>query len=270
MRSTGTLTRDLTRGALAATGSLLAASLLLAGAGSAAAESPSPSPEASDSDAGPTKAGTNFLTATAFRPGQRATAEGSTGDYLYWVVPVDAGQRATVTAKVTFPGPRKGASTWQVDVYDGLRRHQPCAYGTQSRTVAGDALTVEVRCTLRTVRAQAEKSSNDPLPGSYYVRLTVLDAQDADLGLPMHAEAGAEVKDMGGSTAVGGHLAKPLTSDAVAARTAGSPEDGWSSGKWTDRWLWTVGGGVLAAIAALVGYSLARPSRRSAGAPPRA
>ncbi|MFE2032566.1 hypothetical protein ACFXBB_04720 [Streptomyces scopuliridis] len=277
------------------TGSLLAGVLLLGTAGSAVAdETPTPTGSSSDGSSdtaeAPTEAGTSFRTATAFRPGQRATADGSSGDYLYWVFPADAGQRPTVTAKVTLPesaAARKGATTWQVDVYDGLRRRQPCVYGAQTKALAADARTVELRCTLRTVRAWAEPWSNDPLPGSYYVRLTVLNAQEVDLGLPVRAEIEAATPHKGGASAVGGQLAVPLTPGRTTvpaaddgggtgtdsgvgdgARLAASgvePEDGWSSGWWTDRWIWTVAGGVLGALAGIAGYTLARPSRRPAG-----
>ncbi|MFJ2116061.1 MULTISPECIES: hypothetical protein [unclassified Streptomyces] len=270
------------------TGSLLAGALLLGTAGSAAAdESPTPSgasPESADSADAPTEAGTSFRTATAFRPGQRATAGASTGDYLYWVFPVDSAQRATVTAKVTLPesaAARKGPMVWQVDVYDGLRRHQPCVYGARTKPLAADASSVELRCVLRTVRGWAEPWSNDPLPGSYFVRLTVLDAQEEDLGLPVQTEVEAETPDQGGAHAVDGKLSVPLTpgrttvarsgggASGEGARLAASgvePEGGWSSGRWSDRWLWTVGGGVLAALMGIAGYRLARPARRPAAA----
>jgi hypothetical protein len=268
------------------TGSLLAAALLLGAAGNAAADSPTPSPDSSDatgSAQGPNEAGTSFRTATAFLPGQRATADASTGDYLYWVFPADAGQRPTVTARVTLPesAARKGASTWQIDVYDGLRRRQPCVYGAQTKAVAAGAGTVELRCTLRTVRAWAEPWADDPLPGSYYIRLTVVNARQEDLGLPVKAEIGAGTVDQGGAHAVGGELAAPLTPGVTVARqgegnsadpqaeSAGEPEDGWSSGWWSDRWVWTAAGGLLGALASLAGYSLARPSRRRPGGPPR-
>ncbi|MFD5751742.1 hypothetical protein [Streptomyces sp. NPDC127033] len=269
-------------------GSVLAGTLLLGTAGAAVAEdSPTPSAEATDSDdseggQAPTEAGTSFRTATAFRPGQTATADGSSGDYLYWVFPVDTGQRATVTAKVTLPesaAARKGAATWQVDVYDGLRRRQPCMYGAQTKALAAAADTVELRCVLRTVRAWAEPWSNDPLPGSYYVRLTVRNADEKDLGLPVRAEIKAETPDQGGAHAVDGKLAVPLTPGRTTVSQAGGgasaegaqlaasgvePEDGWSSGRWSNRWLWTVAGGVLGALAGIAGYTLARPARRPA------
>ncbi|MGW8884877.1 hypothetical protein [Streptomyces sp. NPDC055749] len=238
---------------------------------------------ASDSEDGPTEAGTTFRTATAVQQGQRATAEASTGDYLYWVFPADAGQRATVRTKVTLPesATRHGVSTWQVDVYDGLRRRQACMYGHQTRKAAADAATVELTCVLRTVRAWSEPWANDPLPGSYYVRLTVLDLPATDLGLPVNGELEVTSVDGGGAHDVDGSLAEPLVpgvssveqaSDdgtAVERVSLGSePDDGWASGWWTDRWLWTVGGGVLGALAAVFGYSLTRGNGRPSRVPP--
>ncbi|KOT85983.1 hypothetical protein ADK70_21020 [Streptomyces rimosus subsp. pseudoverticillatus] len=269
------------------TAALLAGAALLGTAGTAVADSPSPSPSSSGSGAGPTEAGTSFRTATPVQPGQRATAGASTGDYLYWVVPVDTGQRATMKAKVTLPkAARHGASTWQIDVYDGLRRRQACAYGAQTRAAAADAASVEVSCTLRTVRSWAEQSSNDPLPGSYYVRLTVTGLPQDDLGLPVKAEFEPSVDEAGGAYAVDGKLSKPLvpgvaTADpedgpsaspapAAGKRSAGAlePEGGWSSGRWSDRWVWTAVGALLAALAGIFGYSVTRGSGRPSRVPP--
>ncbi|MFF3124744.1 hypothetical protein ACFVRD_20895 [Streptomyces sp. NPDC057908] len=271
-------------------GALLTGLALLTSAGAAAADDPSasPSPSASDGGSGPTEAGTTFRTATAVQQNQHATAGASTGDYLYWVFPADAGQRATVKAKITLPesATRHGASTWQVDVYDGLRRRQACMYGRQTGKAAADASTVELTCVLRTVRAWSEPWANDPLPGSYYVRLTVVDLPSADLGLPVQAEVEVTAADKGGAGDVDGTLAEPLVpggssieqiSNGSAASGDGSPstvsrgsepEDGWASGWWTDRWLWTVGGGVLGALAAVFGYSLTRGNGRPSRVPP--
>ncbi|MFI5980049.1 hypothetical protein ACIBEA_04130 [Streptomyces sp. NPDC051555] len=262
---------------------LVAATAALAVAGTAAtamADTPSPSGPVAGPSSGkksgkdasgasaPTEAGTSFRTAAAFRPGQQATAAGSTGDYLYWVLPIDAQQRVTVRTTVTLPesAARHGSATWQLDVYDGLRRRQACTYGTQSRAVAKEAASVELSCTLRTVRAAAEPWANDPLPGSYYVRLTVAALPAEDLGLPVRAAVEAAVTETGGATAVDGSLAAPL----VPATVTGSlrePEDGWSGGWWTDRWIWTAAGGVLGALAGLFGYSLTRGSGRPSRVP---
>ncbi|UYB44215.1 hypothetical protein SLV14_007288 [Streptomyces sp. Je 1-4] len=263
---------------------VLAGAGLLGLAGTAVADSPSPSASADAEAAAPTEAGTSFRTATAIKPEQRATADASTGDYLYWVLPVDAGQRATVKAKVTLPqAARHGTATWQLDVYDGLRRRQACTYGAQSRKAAQDAGSVELSCTLRTVRAWAEPWANDPLPGSYYIRLTVTDLPKDDLGLPIRAEVDATTADTGGAHAVDGRLAAPLVPGAGAATpqpeessapgtsaALGEPDGGWSSGWWSDRWIWTAVGGLLAALAGIAGYRFTRGSGRPSQVPPGA
>ncbi|WP_284580819.1 hypothetical protein [Streptomyces sp. 2P-4] len=273
------------------TAAALAAGGLLAGAGAAAAGSPSANASASPGGgaAGPTEAGTAFRTATPLQPGLRATAEASTGDYLYWVLPLDSGQRATVKASVKLPpaASRHAASTWRIDVYDGLRRRQACTYGAQSATAAKDAATVELSCTLRTVRPGAEPWAHDPLPGSYYVRLTAAEVAKEDLGQPVRVEVSAETRDTGGAFAVDGALAQPLVPGITARLAAeaeggaagpaggdrpaavGEPDGGWSGGRWSDRWVWTAAGGVLAALAGVFGYSLTRGRGRPQQVPPR-
>ncbi|MER7665589.1 hypothetical protein [Streptomyces sp. NPDC096193] len=260
---------------------LLAAAALCGTAGAAVADDPSASPSDGASGAGPTEAGTGFRDATTIEQGQPATATASAGDYLYWVFPADAGHRATVQATVTLPesATRTGSSTWRLDVYDGLRRRQACMYGMQTRAAAKDAAAVELSCTLRTVRSWAEPWDNDPLPGSYYIRLTVTELPEEDLGLPVRAEVRADVSDAGGASAVDGSLAAPLVAGAKTADTAGEPkqagvlgepEDGWSSGWWSDRWIWTVAGGLLCALGAIAGYALTRGAGRPSGVPPTA
>ncbi|MGW5734099.1 MULTISPECIES: hypothetical protein [Streptomyces] len=249
---------------------LLAGAALLALAGTATTASADGSGDAEKS-AAPTEAGTSFRTATAIRQDQEATAEASTGDYLYWSFPADIGQRPTVHATVKLPedAARHGESTWRVDVYDGLRRRQACRFGAQTKTAAQDAATVELSCTLRTVRALAEPWANDPLPGTYYARLTVTGLKADDLGLPMRAAALVTSNDAGGAQAVDGTLAKPLVpgiGTGTAAQSA-EPEDGWASGWWSSRWLWTAGGGVLAALAGIGGHRLTRGSGRPARVP---
>jgi hypothetical protein len=243
----------------------------------------SPSPSASEDGGAPTRAGTSFRTATEIEQGQTATAGGppsggaSTGDYLYWSFPADAGQRPTVKATVKLPDTH-AAETWQIDVYDGLRRRQACQYGAQTRTAAAAASSVELTCVLRTVRAWSEPWANDPLPGTYYIRLTVVDVTTADLGLPVDASVRVDSKDIGGSAAVDGSLARPLvpgvavksqedeeSSSASAVLSSLEPEDGWASGWWSDRWVWTAIGGMLAALGGIGGYALTR----GAGRPPR-
>ncbi|KUF16424.1 MULTISPECIES: hypothetical protein [Streptomyces] len=202
-------------------------------------------------------AGTSFRTATGIEQGQKGTASASTGDYLYWSFPADAGRRPTVEATVKLPESASGASgaKWRIDVYDGLRRRQPCMYGMQARTATGSG-PVELACTLRTVRAWSDTWADDPLPGTYYIRLTATGLRTADLGQPVTAEVEATSKDIGGSAAVDGTLGAPLVPGSQPS--AGEPEDGWASGWWTDRWIWTGAGGVLAALAGVGGYTLTR------------
>ncbi|MCX4406982.1 MULTISPECIES: hypothetical protein [unclassified Streptomyces] len=263
---------------------LSTALLLLGIAAAPAAADSSPSASPSDGSSAPTQAGTSFRTATEIKQGQQATASGSTGDYLYWSFPADAGQRPTVKATVKLPeaSTRHAGQTWQLDVYDGLRRRQACQYGAQTRTAAQDAATVELACTLRTVRSWSETWANDPLPGTYYVRLTVTGLQASDLGLPVDAEVEVGSKDIGGAAAVDGSLAKPLvpgiattaeksdsdSGSSTAALSSIEPDDGWASGWWSDRWVWTAIGGILAALAGIGGYALTRGSGRPSRVPP--
>ncbi|WP_336113828.1 hypothetical protein [Streptomyces sp. PTD9-10] len=261
---------------------VLGAALLALGlaAGPAAADS-SPSPSATDDGKAPTQAGTSFRTATEVEQGQQATASASTGDYLYWSFPADAGQRPTVRATVKLPRTH-GAQSWQIDVYDGLRRRQSCQYGAATRTAEQGASSVQLACVLRTVRAWSEPWANDPLPGTYYVRLTVVNLAASDLGQPVSAEVRVDSKDIGGAAAVDGSLAEPLVpgvavksraekDDSKAAVLSSlEPDDGWSSGWWSDRWVWTAVGGLLAALAGIGGYTLTRGSGRPSRVPPSA
>ena len=257
---------------------LSAALLTLGLAAAPAAADASPSPSQDDTSA-PTQAGTSFRTATEIEQGQQATASGSTGDYLYWSFPADTGQRPTVKATVKLPETH-APQTWQIDVYDGLRRRQACQYGAQTRAAAAGTSSVELACVLRTVRAWSEPWANDPLPGTYYVRLTATGLATADLGLPVGSEVRVDSKDIGGSAAVDGSLAEPLVPGVAtkpeekqekAAVLAGlEPEDGWASGWWSDRWVWTAIGGILAALAGVGGYALSRGTGRPSRVPPGA
>ncbi|MEU6977314.1 MULTISPECIES: hypothetical protein [unclassified Streptomyces] len=263
-----------TLGRLTAGLALAGAALLGPAATAGSADTATPGPSASATDAGPTEAGTSFRTAAFFRQGQEATAQASTGDYLYWVFPADTGQRPTVDATVTLPDAalRHGSSAWRIDVYDGLRRRQPCMYGMQSRLAAKETATVKLTCVLRPVRAAADTWSNDALPGSYFVRLTVTGLPEEDLGQPFSARLAATSLDKGGAYATDGALAVPLVPGATTPETveARAPEDGWSSGWWSDRWIWTAAGGVLAALAGIGGYVLTRGSGRPGHVPPTA
>lgn len=257
-------------------------------AGPAAADSsPSASPSDGGDGDGPTVAGTSFRTATEIDQGQQATAGGSAGDYLYWSFPADAGQRPTVRATVKLPETH-AAETWRIDVYDGLRRRQACQWGAETRTAQAGASSLELACVLRTVRAWSEPWANDPLPGTYYIRLTAVNLPASDLGVPVSTEVQVDSKDMGGAAAVDGALAEPLVpgiavtsgndedadgeedGERNAVLSAIEPEDGWSSGWWSDRWVWTGIGAVLAALAGIGGYALTRGSGRPSRTPPGA
>ncbi|MEU5432772.1 hypothetical protein AB0G73_05270 [Streptomyces sp. NPDC020719] len=243
---------------------LLTGAALLTTAAPALADSPSPSPSKSKNAGAPTVAGTTFRTATTVKQGQKATADASSGDYLYWVFPADAGQRPTVDATVTLPSTgRHETTTWRIDVYDGLRRRQPCMYGMQTRSAAPDATSVALSCTLRPVRAWADTWSTDPLPGSYYVRLTAVGLPAADRGLPVKAEMTPTTVKAGGAHSVDGSLSTPLGAGGPKVE----PDDGWSSGWWTDRWIWTAVGGVLGALAGVAGYALTRGRGRPSYVP---
>ncbi|TLS43856.1 hypothetical protein FE633_23780 [Streptomyces montanus] len=257
--------------------------LLLGGTASPSVADSSPSASPSEDGDAPTRAGTSFRTATEIEQGQKATAGASTGDYLYWSFPADSGRRPTVKATVKLPDAAQTSSTWQIDVYDGLRRRQACQYGAQTRTAGAEAGSVELSCTLRTVRAWSEQWANDPLPGTYYIRLTATDLGTADLGLPVDAEVRVDAKDVGGAAAVDGSLAEPLvpgiamtteegdeSSDdsSTAVLSSLEPDDGWASGWWSDRWVWTTVGGVLAALAGVGGCSLTRGAGQPSRVPP--
>ncbi|KUN04712.1 hypothetical protein AQI95_19315 [Streptomyces yokosukanensis] len=259
---------------------VLSVALLALGLAAApAAADSSPSPSASADGQAPTRAGTSFRTATELQQGQQATASASAGDYLYWSFPADTGQRPTVKATVKLPATH-GAQTWQLDVYDGLRRRQACQYGAATRTAEQGASSVDLACVLRTVRGWSEQWANDPLPGTYYVRLTVVDLGSADLGKPVDADVRVDSKDIGGAAAVDGSLAKPLVPGiALKSEESGDgskkavlssfgSDDGWSSGWWSDRWVWTAIGGVLAALAGIGGYALTRGAGRPSRVPP--
>ncbi|MFC8453158.1 peptidase [Kitasatospora sp. NPDC057223] len=281
--------------ALALAAPVLAA--LPAPAASAASPSASASPSAG-STAPTSKVGTTFLTATTLAPGQDAKVAASTGDYLYWAFAAAEGRTPTVALNVTLApaADRHGPQTWSVEVFDGLRRRQSCTAGTQNATGEAAAASLALSCTLRQVRSWAEPWSGDPLPGTYYVRLSVTDAPQQDLGLA--ASVQLHITTRGGQDDAqpeGGSLKAPLVPPvnagatvapgttavpAAGARAAApvEPEShwytGWFSG-WNSRWFWTVAGGALAALAGVAGYTLTRHPRgrrpaRYGSVPPQA
>lgn len=243
-----------------------------------AAAVPTPSPGAATI----TQAGSSFLTATAISPGQPVRLAGSTGDYLYWSFTASAGQTHDIAVTVTLPPARDrhGASTWTIDVFDGLRRRQACTAGAQTPTATATDTTLALGCTLRRVRTWAEPWSGDPLPGTYYIRLSVTQLPEQDLGLPIEVALLLGVTDDGDTEPEGGELKAPLapmakpgkvqTQTVTTATEAEADEDAAEEkGGWRDwlpelssRWVWTALGGVLGALAGVVGFSLTWRRRR--------
>ncbi|RLP96197.1 peptidase [Micromonospora sp. BL4] len=234
-----------------------------------AVAAPTPSPGATPVN----RAGTSFLAATPITAGQPVRVDASVGDHLYWSFPATAGQVHEITATVTFPKARTGASTWTVDVFDGLRRRQACTAGAQTPTVDAQASSVALGCTLREVRPWAEPWSGDPLPGTYVVRLSVVDLPEPDLGAPIDVDLLVGAVADRGASADDGELAAPLVPNtragtvlnAVPAADAEADDEGDPLADWLpdlgSRWVWTGIGGVLAAVAGVVGFALTRRPR---------
>ena len=231
-----------------------------------------------DPSAGPTPiartAGTSFLTAVAIGPQQRVEVEAVTGDYLYWQFTAEAGGRPELAVTVALPpaADRTGPQSWNVEVFDGLRRRQACVAGEQSPVAAATATEVVLGCRLRQVRSWAEPWDGDPLPGVYYVKLSSTELPEKDLGLPVRVTMGLTAPD-GDTGADQGELAAPLVPGnqpgkvltTPAPSLSAAPEETGLSMDWlpdfSSRWIWTVGGGVLAAIAGLIGFSWTRRRR---------
>lgn len=245
---------------LAATAATLGAALLCL-----AAATPSPAPNVSS-------AGTSFLTAVAVNPDQPIQVDAVTGDYLYWSFTATAGQRPELAATVTLPQAtdRTGPQSWTVEVFDGLRRRQPCVAGEQSPVAETSATGVTLGCKLRQVRSWAEPWDGDPLPGTYYVRLSSTELPEKDLGLPLQVRLSLTAPT-GDTGADQGELAAPLIPDnrpgkvGTAAPAAEPEADAEPEANllpdFSSRWVWTAGGGALAAVTGLIGFSWTRRRR---------
>jgi hypothetical protein len=139
--------------------------------------------------------------------------------------------------------------------------------GEQSPIAPISATEVTLGCRIRQVRSWAEPSDQDPLPGTYYVRLSVTGMPEQDLGLPVKVRMSLTAQS-GDTGADQGELAAPLTpvdEPGVAATDIPTPsasaEPLAAQGfvpEFSSRWVWTAGGGVLAAVAGLVGFSFPR------------
>lgn len=235
----------------------------------ALADDPSPAPAVNT-------AGTSFLTAVPITANQPVQVGAVTGDYLYWQFNATAGQRPDLSATVTLPEKgRSGDESWIVEVFDGLRRRQACVAGEQSPVAAKDAAQVTLGCRLRQVRSWAEPQDSDPLPGTYYVRLSSTKVPEADLGLPLKISLSLATPN-GDLDADQGELAKALvpnnqpgtvlTTPAPSVSPSAEADESSFSADWlpdfSGRWFWTAGGGILAALTGLFGFSLTRRRRR--------
>ncbi|GAA1604781.1 peptidase [Actinoplanes couchii] len=224
-----------------------------------------------------TSAGTSFLTAVAIAPEQQVKVSAVTGDYLYWQFPATAGQRPELTIDVALPATgRSGDHSWTVEVFDGLRRRQACVGGEQSPVAKTTDTTLQLGCRLRQVRSWAEPWDGDPLPGTYYVRLSSTELPEKDLGLPLDVTLALK-SPTGDTGADQGELAAPLVPNnqpgkllaSAAPTTSVEPEEESSfdfSMDWlpdfSSRWVWTVAGGFIAAVTGLIGFSWTRRRRR--------
>ena len=116
---------------------------------------------------------------------------------------------------------RHGRQTWSVELFDGLRRRQSCTAGPQNVTADTGAQSVALSCTLRQIRSWAEPWSGDPLPGTYYVRLSVSDVPQQDLGLAAQVTLNITAKGgAGDAQPEGGELRAPLVPPVNAGATA--------------------------------------------------
>ena len=235
----------------------------------AAAAAATPSPSSSTDPI--SQAGTSFRTAIQVSPGQQIQVDATTSDYLYWSFNAKAGQITDISFTIALPpaDQRSGPATWTVEVFDGLRRRQACTSGAQTPVAAVTDTEVSLGCTLRRVRSWAEPWSGDPLPGTYYVRLSAVDVPENDLGLPTKVDASIATHD-GGSSADDGELKAPLVPPAgpgkVLSGASPTPDEESSAFGWlpglSSRWIWTTVGGILAAVAGVFGFSLTWRRRR--------
>ncbi|MCF2530951.1 peptidase [Yinghuangia soli] len=280
---------SLFRGKAVRLASALAAAAVLAGTPAVAATS-TPSPNATGGSGGSSGAGnssgtnvlpgTSFLTAGKMEAETSTTATASTGEYMYWSFPALAGQDVSAKVTLTLPGGRTAPTTWRVDVFDGIRRHQPCAIGRPQATAQAADAEVKIDCGPRTIRPWSEAWSADPLPGTYYVRIAATEIQEKDLGLKLKvtleltADGDGDIgPDAGQDDSLkaplvpitrGGQVLQPgQAAETRKVTMAGfdTGDDAWLSGT-TGRWVWTAAGGVVAMLLGISGFMFARHPRR--------
>jgi hypothetical protein len=245
--------------------------------GAAALAIPAPAFAAPSPAPGVNLAGTSFLTAVAITPDQPVHVNAVTGDYLYWSFSATAGDNPDLAATVALPdtADRSGAQSWTVEVFDGLRRRQACVAGEQSPVADTAASSVTLGCRLRQVRSWAEPWDGDPLPGTYYVRLSSTELPEPDLGLPVvvdmtltapKGDTGADQGELEAPLVPNNRPGQVLTASPVVSPSSEATGSSFSADwvpEFSSRWVWTVAGGVLAAITGLIGYSWTRRRRRA-------
>ncbi|WP_436789934.1 peptidase [Yinghuangia sp. YIM S10712] len=253
----------------------------------AALASAAPAVAATDPSSGPGNStyannvlpGTTFLTAGKMEAETSTTTPASTGEYMYWSFPALAGEDVSAKVTLTLPNSRTAPMSWRVDVFDGLRRHQPCATGRPQATAQAADAAIEIDCGPRTIRPWSEAWSSDPLPGTYYVRVAATDVAERDLGLRLQvkleltAKGGGDVGPYAGQddslkaplvpvTGGGQQLQPGQVADTRKVTLAGfDNDDEWLSGT-TGRWVWTTAGGIVAMLLGVGGYLFARHPRR--------
>ncbi|UGQ10872.1 peptidase [Yinghuangia sp. ASG 101] len=273
-------TRTTRRARVAAALTALGAALALGSAAPAAAATDPSDSSGNSTFANSVLPGTSFLTAGKMEAETSTTTTASTGEYMYWSFPALAGQ--DVSAKVTLTLPsntRTAPMSWRVDVFDGLRRHQPCATGHPQAAAQPSENQLTVECGPRTIRPWSEAWSSDPLPGTYYVRVAATDLAEGDVGLRLQvklelsAKGGGDVgPDAGQDDALKAPLVpitgggQPLQPGQVAETRKVSlagfdDDDAWLSGT-TGRWVWTTAGALVAMLLGIGGYLFTRHPRR--------
>ncbi|WP_406280653.1 peptidase [Embleya sp. NBC_00896] len=226
--------------------------------------------------------GTSFLGAGELKLGDEARWSASAGEYLYWTFPAKAGKE--IKAKVDLDlapgaGARTGPVTYRIEIYDGLRRRQPCVEGKQVATAQKTDTKLSLTCTPRTVRDWAEPWSTDPLPGMYFVRISAMDVPELDAGAPIKVTVRVDTK--GGDDQVptsDRQLADPLVpiTKAGAVLKSGQTsetrsvawdqeEDHWYQWDWMDgpnaRWFWTALATFVAVVFGVLGFQVTRKKR---------
>jgi len=236
------------------------------------------SPATAEQDVPP---GTSFLSAGTLALGDEAKWSASAGEYLYWQFPATAGKDidARIDLELAAGNARSGPVTYRVEIYDGLRRRQPCVEGTQVATAQKTDTALSLTCTPRTVRDWAEPWSTDPLPGMYFVRIAAMAVPDLDAGAPIKVTVRVDTKDGDDQVPTSDRrLADPLVpiTGAGAVLKAGEDsdtrsiawdhdEDHWYQWDWMDgpnaRWFWTALATFVAVVFGVLGYQLTRKKR---------